>query len=524
MSDFTNRREMMLYYFNRDGSLGYGDQINRRTFNPEGARYRAEYVRLYSAYYDNSQYDGRVPHDYEWVKPGTRTAQMPQGRPYLFKERRPRIVDTMPTLIVERAMSMLLGADRWPNVKSDDNALEQEIQEDLRDIPIIKQQFCAAVRRLLAAGTHIVHSTSMNRKFYPKLYDPRWSRPEFNKENPYLCDKVAIIWDFWDQDDTEGREPGDEIRIDNGREPERYWGRVDIDDMQEVWYNPVKYESGTEYFPPENDDPRWVVKDTIPHRLGFCPVIWLRNCRDVDIGSIDGKSIYHSQLQNFDAINYAMSMNDKALLYSGSPQTILTGLDEQQLESLRSGPNRTWSLPEKGKASYLEIQGKSLERMESHIRMMKQMVAQNVRVIIDDPEEIQGWAVSASAINLHLNPMYDLIDELRSIIAPFLQSYLKQYIAIKRGKRVSSEFFSEKGPKIWLDWKKMVLETPEELERIMNVLETATQNNILSLETRTKMAARTFPVDDVAEEIRRIEQEVEQTRMQMEQRNTDNPQ
>lgn len=500
--DFRNREEAMQWSLTH-GSIGFNDEISRESLNPESEGYRLEYIKNYQAYYDASQYNDKPAHDFEGIKPGTHSTEMPQGRPYLFKEKKPAILDNIPRLMVNRTFAMLLGADRFPNVKVDEEAIEKQLNERLRTSSLLKQQFCVAARKMLACGTCIIHNTLFKGQFKPKVYDARYSRPVFNKINPYLLDSVTIIWDFWQKDETRKSD----------KEPmyKRFWGRLDIDDTKEVMFAPIEYQQGS-FCPPPNDNPIWKVSGTLEHNIGFCPCVWVRNTLDIDAESIDGKSLYHGELGNFDAVNYATSMHDKALLYSGSPQTIISGIEEHQLARLKGGPNRTWVLPQEGKAEYLEIQGKGIERLLTHIKHLKRIIGQNTRVVIDDPEEIQGWAVSTSAIQMHFQPMYDLIDELRSVIAPFLLIYLKQYLLMISGKRANIENVAgEKSIPLKLDWKKMQLETPEELEKIMVTLATAAGSNILSAETRTKVAARHFPIDDVSAELSLIEKEKKAT-------------
>lgn len=502
MSDFSGRKE--LYQYALANTQGFSDQIDRNSYDVEGEQYRAAYIRQYMAYYDGSQYDDKVRHDYEGFKPGTQSHHSPQGRPYTFRERQPRVMDHIPKVVVNRSFAMLMGSDKFPNIKAQDNPdLEVRIQEFLKLHSLAKQQFCVAVRKTLASGSHVLHFSLYEGELKVKVFDPRYSRPTFNVQFPILLDRISIIYDFWKKATKEDESD------------KRYWFRMDVDKEKEVVYEPLDYSLTTAVeptLPPPNWSDQWKVKETTNHNHGFCPVLWMKNTSDIDAESIDGKSLYHGLLQTVDEVNYMLSQKGKILLYNANPQTYFTGLNEQDVQKLRSGPNKTWVLPKDGDARFLEMSGKGLEHMANYVKYLKRVVSQNTRVLIDDPEEIQGWAVSSSAIAQHFKPMFDLIDELRDIFGQYLVLAVKMMMNIAENQKLA--LIGKESLPVYLDWRKMTLDTPEDLKMIADTLAVLKKANAVSNETIVSVAARHFPIDDIDEELSLIEAQKEQAQQE----------
>jgi hypothetical protein len=99
-----------------------------------------------------------------------------------------------------------------------------------------------------------------------------------------------------------------------------------IDDTYDTVYQPVDIWDITDEGAVAYKSPTQTVTT---HAFGFCPVHWYaRNLESVVGVNVDGKAIHEGQCGNIEQLDLGLSQRHRAAIYAGDPQTVLTGVGD----------------------------------------------------------------------------------------------------------------------------------------------------------------------------------------------------
>lgn len=402
------------------------------------------------AYLAGTQYAGRP--DF-WS--GQRSSS---DAPVPLRERAPCVIDSLPQAIVEEKTSFTFGEGRFPTVKCEEieaddaqapgltlSADEAEtlssLVEGLIESGQLKSTMRSLMRRGCSARTAVAVLSMRKGKLSIDIPHAKDCWPTFVDDD--VCGDVAtMVWCYQFQK---------LVRDENGQlvsKPHLF--RRDYDDKQVRVYLDAPIEP--------NKDISWILDEdrSYEHKLGLCPVLWIRNLPEEYGGDIDGRSVYDGQLDEFDALNFALSQRHRGLVFFGTPQPWETDVEQGDgpgqpartaaplgppagwkgegggyrgegaqggpfgvngragIAARPTGPDNMWSYRGPAKIGLLETTGKAFEVATNHVNDIAGRIKKASRAVLLDPTEVAGKGdMSAKALALMFAPLLASVDELR---------------------------------------------------------------------------------------------------------------
>lgn len=268
------------------------------------------------AYVDGRQYDGRP----DWFND-----EIP------LLKRKPCVIEPIVESAIESYQDLIFGESRFPKITSgvqeDDRAFDQRfglgpedsatldhlIQAVLKqaNVPEISRE---ALARAMGSRTAVGICGVRDGRLVVDLEPAKCCTPTFDPNRPdeivELEIKYPYIELYWDSSERSWAEKC------------MLYRRV-IDAQQDVTYYPVRA--------PEDGAPFaktvWREHIAVPHRLGFCPVVWYPYRKiNSKRNDVDGIAIHERLLDEIDAFNRTLSQRHRAGIYCGDPQIIEIGV------------------------------------------------------------------------------------------------------------------------------------------------------------------------------------------------------
>lgn len=457
----------------------------------------------------------------------------PGDRPILLAERAPNVRMGTNTIInaVEDQDFMLFGEGQFPGIDTPDPDTKQIIEA------LIDETDLAAVMREAAFGGSCgsaavrIHLSKTGRIHF-KYFDTTYLTPTWDDDDPDVLVKVE-----------ERRRvlgltlaaAGYAIPKDNLRS--WYWFLRVWDAQAETWYVPWLVDSDTEDKPhdPVPDEDR-----TVLHRLGFVPMVWIRNLHGGD--DVDGGCQWSTVVDDCIQIDYLMSQLGRSLKYQADPfllikeppvETIMNptnGLAEVDLKGdetaqlaaagdLYKGPNSmlTVNSMDGGGAEWLELKGTSAQATTDYCKTLKSAANETIHGNRIDPEKIGAGPRGSKALEMVNNGLVMLADQLR---ASYGEKGLKQLIAMfvrivalrpgtvkVKGEVVPTTVGATPLSDLHLNWAHWYSPTPQDLLTQAQGLVAQIKAGFMSRERALKIIASDYDIDDIQAELVLIKEE-----------------
>ena len=352
-----------------------------------------------------------------------------------------------------------------------------------------------------------------------EVHDPRWATPEFDRTTGKVTSMEIRYMEPVEQRDPES---GQFVDVP-------HWYRRYIDDQFDVEWKPMPVGDGkTE---PDWDDPR-SVSQAVQHGFGFCPVVWIQNLPV--LGDIDGDPDCHGCWDFFDCIDAQYSQANRAGLNNGDPTP--WAATDASLSSVKLGSDGFLKLPAGSTAGFMEISGQSIKLCMEIAATFRDRALEIASCVL--PENTGGReAVTATEIVKRYGPMFSKADRMREQYGRGLVQWIKMAIAAARklskpievddgqggkrmvvrsialppkvadGKLVPRELGDVEGAQPKLDWPKYTVPTPQDVTSAVDAAGKAVTMHLVSQERAVQHVAEYFNVENVREEIAKIQKE-----------------
>lgn len=503
-------------------------------------------------YLKGEQYDGR-PDFFTGVSSRG-------GDPVPLRERKPCVIYPMPRGTVEQVVKFTFGEQRFPKVgiekvEADDAiaglTLSQEDAEFLEGFAagiIENAQLRPGIRRTMRQGVAIgvtcaIVSLKAGR-FVLRLANAEDVFPTFKGGDP--SDELErLTWAYRFSKSVPGP--------DGRPVTKTFWYRLDVDQQSFHEYAQVEDEPGK--------PPIWTIADTKSHGLGFVPARWIRNASNEGETGIDGFSLYGEFLDEFDALNFALSQRHRGLNTLGVPQPWETGVEEDdgpaaagrvamgyspsdgesphgrvnQLRPARPmGGTQMWSYrSDKAKVGMLETTGKAFEAATNHVNDVRGRILESMGVVLVSVSEIMGRTsqgqMSAKFLELAYEPLLALVDEMRcswweGALKPLIELMMRWVAQVggkgiliagaERAAPMLAKFTVETtdgpiwfAPKMTPNWGPYFSAGPEEVGKMVDAATKARDGRLVPEKDAAKFVLPAFGRDDVTEAIEEIEED-----------------
>ncbi|MCK5609131.1 hypothetical protein KAR91_45070, partial [Candidatus Pacearchaeota archaeon] len=216
---------------------------------------------------------------------------------------------------------------------------------------------------------------------------------------------------------------------------------------------------------------------------------------------------------------YLTSQGGRALRYSADPTMVITapnnmGNDD---DTLIKSSDRALLLGEDSEAKLLEITGNAAAAVDKHVRTLRESGIEAIHGNRANTDKL-SVAQSGKAMEMMNQDLVWLSDKLRitygeSGLISLLKMTLK--LVAKERIKINGKFLPKVDPnvEITLVWPPWYSLTPDDLQKKSIALTTLVNGKLLSRETAIRELAPEFDIEDVAEEITKIDSELDKLQL-----------
>jgi hypothetical protein len=392
-------------------------------------------------------------------------------------------------MLCQRVASKLVGNSTFPKLKIEDDPDAEQFVKIIVDATNLRAELIEPIRRCLSAGSVFVRFYFINGIIQVEHYLSKYCYPVFDSAGNLESISIKYVYD--DQED-----------LDSKGKPLKKWYRLDLNQTSDIEYDNPLFVA--------NAEPVFQEVNRIDHDLGFVQGQWFRTNKNKH--DPDGYSLIEDILDFIDELNYSLSQSSVAISYNQDPQLALAGLDVDEIENLIRSSSKAWNLGREGKAEFLETDLKGVQVAEESRAKIRLNVQDISRVVLLDPEKIVGNAQSGKAMEILHGPFVELIEELRPMFERDIIALIDKIIITYLGlinSGVETGLIIPKGWKpsslnITALWPPIFPMTVADLMEKVKVGVAVAGANLISRETITRWIAKDFNVEDVEEELAKI--------------------
>lgn len=439
----------------------------------------------------------------------------PSGAYIPLAERRPSVRYNLCRVIVNDSVSMLFSEGHFPTPHADDEETAHALAKVIADSKLNEVMVDAATRGSVGSVAILMRVLG-NRAFFsalPTAYlSPAWRADapdvlesvteQYKVKGAALAAQGYDVVALYKAGVTVKQPPGRGVKVDVLADAMAadFWFRRVWDAGAENWYLP---------WPVLSDKPVEPVIDadrTVKHGLGFVPMVWVRNLPGGD--DVDGACTFEAAISTQVEIEYQLSQAGRGLKYSSDPLLMIkeppTGNG-----NLIKGANAL-VVSKDGDAKLLEISGSAAGAVVEYARALRAFALEAVGGNRADADKLSA-AQSGRAMELMNQALIWLADRLRCSYGEGALLDLL-YMVIKAGQKFKlTDKHGRPIPKmnpaaeVTLNWPRWYAPTAVDRQNDATTLKTLRDSNLISQETAIANVADDYDIEDVTEEVARIE-------------------
>ena len=443
--------------------------------------YRSDEIHKYDQYIESEQYD----HLANW------DAVNENGMEYLpIRKRKPRIIYNFAKKLVDTVAAKLVGNNVFPTLAVEGDPDTTNFLAAIIRASKLKSRVIDVVKEMLGTGSGFMRFFVIEGVYKLEVYKSNYCYPVFDEKGQ--LSEIEIRYAYCDETD-----------IDQEGAEKKKWFRMVLSKTADVLYDNPEVSSS---------EPVFTEVARVDHELGFVQGEWFRSCDDKH--SPDGYSLICDITDFIDSINYGLSQSDQAIMYAQEPQVTISGMDADELDELIRSSTKAWNLGRDGKASFMEASLSGVERAMELRDKMKMGIADVARVVMLDPEKIVGSAQSGKAMEVLHGPLVELVNEIRPWVEDSIVSLITKisFVTLKlaaEGSPIPISIPPEWNGPLSLDivvsWPPVFPMTMEDLRSKVQIAVQAANASLISRETMTRWLAKDFGIEDVEQEIAKID-------------------
>ena len=445
-------------------------------------KYRSKRLKKLQSYMDKTQYD----HKMDWFA----AEDMEQFIP--LRQRKPFIISPLPKVHTERVNSKLFGIEVFPKFKIEDDDEAQQLLNLLVKEIGLQSHIKHMGHTLLSLGSAFCSFTFEDDALVIETHNPNHCYPEFNTKQELTFVKVQYV--FEDQEDID----------EETSEPKKKWYRKDFGMNIDVLYDNPEYLPDTE--------PDFKIIDQEEHNLEMVQGQWFKMTKDPR--KMDGISVIEDITDITDSISYTLSQSDRAVEYGTDPQTVFSGMTQDELDSLTKSKDWAWVLGREGSAQFLEQSGSGVTAAQEHDQRLVQKAQEITRAIYHEPEKIIGSAQSGIAMKALYSVLVDFINEVRPVVEEqLIKMMVKMMLMLVKLNKDGAETpiimpkgYKPKSLDITVSWGDIFPLSLQDFQALASTLQSLASANIISRETVLRILSQYqwVSVDDIDKELNRI--------------------
>ena len=335
-------------------------------------------------------------------------------------DRRPSVRYNVALVVVTDSVAMLFGDCRFPQLHCTDEPARLQLAALVAQTGLVNVMTDAATRG--SVGSVAVRFRVLRGRVFYDVFDTEFLTPEWD---PLAPDTLQSVTERYKVRGSDLAAQGYAIAPKDMRSFFWFMRRwtADAEEWYEPWLVNQTKKNSSEPFVPVLDDAR-----TVAHRLGFVPMVWIKNLP----GGVDpdGACTFAAAINPAIEIDYQLSQAGRGLRYSSDPLLVVkepAGSDE---EFVRNGANAL-TIDKDGDAKLLEIGGTAAQAVIEYTGHIRDLALESVHGNRSTPDKM-GMAQSGHALELLHEPLISLAGLLRNSYGDALLALVNMAIQASR--------------------------------------------------------------------------------------------
>lgn len=459
--------------------------------------YRQLRLHILNKFFDDTIYDNLLPFSKEY------TGSDATGKYIPLVQRRPSVIYSILSNVVNESTSMLFGESHFPTVRCEDKETMDFLHYVTKDSNL--QSIMIEAARIGSIGSVAILVKILNGKFYFDVINAESLTPVFNWQDPDILIKISEMRKYLG---SNLMTMGYEIAKDD--QNKWFWLKREWNDTEEIYYKPYLIDNN------EGEQAKLITDDerSSTHDLGFVPIIWIKNIPKTE--STDGMCTFEKIIDMSIEINYQLSQLGRGLKYNSDPTLVVKNPSPLKDRELIKGAGLL-ELEETGDAKLLEMSGNSTKSVLDFVNLLRQYALEIARGDRTNPEKLNA-AHSGKALEFLNMALISLVAELRISYGEkgLLRVYQMIIEFVKTNKIDLS--YKDKMPnykesyetELQLHWEPYYTSSSQDELQWSQSIKTYREAGLLSQKTGINSIADTFNIEDTDEEISSIEKESEE--------------
>jgi hypothetical protein len=408
-------------------------------------------------------------------------------------DRRPSARTRFCHTVVNDSVSMLFSEGHFPSVDCADEQTRENLSQLKKESKLNAIMINAAIRG--SVGSIAILMRILKGRLFFDVKPTPFLTPTWDPEAP---DTLLKVVERYKVKGSALKASGYAIADDElGTD---FWFQRDWDREAETWYLPQKKDA----------DLRIDTRRTTTHKLGFVPMVWIKNLEGGD--DIDGAATFPEEaIDTQIEADYLLSQGGRGLKYSSDP-TLLIKEPALAGETFVKGAANAVITSKDGDAKLLEISGDSAGAVLTWVKGLREIALEGMGGNRANAEKLSAGQ-SGRAMELLDKALCSLADRLKTQYGEGALRDLLVMIVKASGKVVLKDLQGLDVPamnakeRIGLRWPEWYPPTHADRQVQAITLQTLRETNLMSVATCVKTLAPVYDIPDVAVELAAIKKD-----------------
>jgi len=411
-----------------------------------------------------------------------------------LSKRRPSARTRLCATVVNDSVSLLFSEGHFPNCDCADEPTRDKLEKIIKESKLNEVMLEAAV--IGSVGSVAVLMRVLSNRVFFKAMNTAYLTPHWDPNEPDVLKKVTERYKL------KGnilKQAGYADVEDN----ETYWFQRDWNSISETWYLPQALNDAKEGKSPVID-----ANNTIEHKLGFVPLVWIKNLPGGD--DIDGTPTFPTEAIDLQIeSDYLLSQGGRALKYQADPTLHIKNPAFGDGAMVKGAANAIVT-GQDGDAKLLEISGDAAHAVMDWVKGLREIALEGAGGNRANADKLSA-AQSGRAMELMNQSLIWLADKLRisygeGALLDLLNMIVKASKVFKLVNKKGVEYGElSQNDDLSLRWSNWYQPTYADKQTQANTLSVLRQANLISQETAVKSLADAYDITDPQDELRQIE-------------------
>jgi hypothetical protein len=407
-----------------------------------------------------------------------------------LRKRRPCVRSNLCRTVVDDSVSLLFSEGHFPTVELKDADQKAALAKLSKEIKLNEVMIDAATRG--SVGSVAILFRVLEKRVFLDVTSTEFLTPKWNPKAPDTLLSVTEKYKVSGQAlaDLDYTIATDELKSS-------FWFQRIWDDKAESWFIPWKVSA-------EDQAPKLDKEKTVEHKLGFVPVVWIKNLPGGD--GVDGKPTFPDEaIETQIEIDYQLSQAGRGLKYTSDPTLLIKEPAFGEQGQTVKGAANAIKVSAEGDAKLLEINGTGAAAVLDYVKHLREIALEVMHGNQTSPEKMAS-VQSGRAMEMAQQALVNLADRLRisygegalrEIVCMIAKASQAIALVFKDGDAVGKIDHKAGITLRWPDWFEPTL---QDMQARANTLKTLCDSGLLSRETAIKILAAEYDIEDAKAE------------------------